>query len=60
MSPDELRLWRSRQSLSQGTLANLLDVDVMTVSRWERGERSIPSFLHLALQSLARLKANKK
>jgi hypothetical protein len=30
----------------------VLGVDAMTVSRWERGERQIPSFLHLALKAL--------
>lgn len=35
--------------LSQAELAAQLEVDVMTVSRWERGVRSIPPFLRLAL-----------
>jgi DNA-binding transcriptional regulator YiaG len=49
MKTDELRRWRQRNGYSQGQLAKVLAVDVMTVSRWERGVREIPSFLHLAL-----------
>jgi transcriptional regulator with XRE-family HTH domain len=52
MAPESLQEWRRKQGLSQGKLAALLGVDVMTVSRWERGTREIPSFLHLALQAL--------
>jgi len=53
MTPDELRDWRDTQLLSQQGLADQLGVDHMTISRWERGERAIPSFLHLALQALS-------
>jgi len=49
MRPDELKRWRHRIGCSQARLAGELGVDVMTVSRWERGVREIPSFLHLAL-----------
>jgi len=49
MTPDELRAWREQNGYSQSKLATMLKVDVMTVSRWERGVRDIPSFLHLAL-----------
>lgn len=52
MTPTELRAWRKQAGLSQAGLASLLGVDVMTVSRWERGEREIPPFLHLALRAL--------
>lgn len=40
--------------ISQAGLAKLLGVDVMTVSRWERGIVNIPSYLHLALDALER------
>lgn len=50
----ELQAWRSRVGLSQAGLAALLGVNEMTVSRWERGARQIPPFLHLALDSLER------
>jgi transcriptional regulator with XRE-family HTH domain len=49
MTPRELKEWREQNGLSQAKLAKALGVDVMTVSRWERGAREIPSFLHLAL-----------
>jgi transcriptional regulator with XRE-family HTH domain len=52
MTPEDLQAWRREQSLSQARLATLLGVDVMTVSRWERGLREIPPFLHLALRAL--------
>lgn len=37
---------------TQVTLAKALDVIPITVSRWERGVREIPSFLMLALEAL--------
>jgi len=53
MGPQDLIEWRRRNGYSQGSLAKALNVDVMTVSRWERGIRKeIPSFLHLALDAL--------
>jgi len=52
MRPDELKRWRLRIGCSQAKLAGELGVDVMTVSRWERGVREISSFLHLALDYL--------
>jgi len=52
MVSEELRDWRQSNGYSQSRLANALKVDVMTVSRWERGKREIPSFLELALKAL--------
>lgn len=52
MKTHELKKWRQRNGYSQAHLAKVLGVDVMTVSRWERGVREIPSFLHLALSYL--------
>jgi len=52
MKPDELKEWRYKNGYSQKGLASRLGVDVMTISRWERGVREIPSFLHLALAYL--------
>lgn len=52
MMPVQLKKWRRENGYSQSQLAKVLDVDVMTVSRWERGVRSIPPFLHLALECL--------
>ena len=52
MEADELKKWRESNGYSQARLAKALGVVVMTVSRWETGTRSIPSFLHLALRCL--------
>lgn len=52
MKADELKYWRMENGYSQARLAKALGVAVMTVSRWETGTRSIPSFLHLALRCL--------
>lgn len=52
MKADELLAWRKRRGLTQRQLARALGVDVMTVSRWERGVRSIPPHLPLALEAL--------
>jgi len=52
MTKEELKEWRQTNGWSQGQLARALDVIPISVSRWERGERQIPSFLHLALAYL--------
>ena len=52
MTSDELKKWREVNGYSQSGLAKALAVHTMTVSRWERGVREIPPFLHLALTSL--------
>ncbi len=52
MKKEELKLWRTYRGYSQAALAKALGVAVMTVSRWETGLRTIPSFLHLALRCL--------
>lgn len=52
MIPKELKAWRKRNGYSQSQLAKALSVATMTVSRWERGVREIPKFLHLALRCL--------
>ncbi len=44
-----MRKWREKTGYSQVQLARVLDVDVMTVSRWERGIMQVPSFLKWAL-----------
>jgi len=50
--------WRKQQGLTQKQLAQVLGVDVMTISRWERGVRGIPPYIPLALETLEnRLKA---
>lgn len=52
MTGDDLKKWRQKFGWSQGQLAKTLGVIPISISRWERGERQIPSFLHLALSYL--------
>jgi transcriptional regulator with XRE-family HTH domain len=55
MRGDDVRTWREARSLSQRRLAVLLDVDQVTIGRWERGERRPPGrMLELALWALDR------
>ena len=52
MKGSDLRAWRKRWNLKQRELAEALGVKNLAVSRWERGERSIPALLPLALKAL--------
>jgi len=52
MKAEELKQWREKTGYSQGQLARILEVDVMTVSRWERDLMRIPSYLKWALAYL--------
>ncbi len=52
MTGTELQTWRVGNGYSQSQLAKALGVITLTVSRWERGDREIPPFLHLALKAL--------
>jgi transcriptional regulator with XRE-family HTH domain len=46
----ELLKWRKKNKCSQGILALILEVDIVTISRWERGVQKIPPFLRYALR----------
>lgn len=48
-SSSGLRNWRRAHKLSQQKLANVLEVHVQSVSRWETGEIPIPRTVELAL-----------
>lgn len=52
MNGDELKQRREALEMTQEQLANQLGVNVMTVSRWERGLRTIPPHLSLALEAI--------
>ena len=53
VTPLELVQWRKKNGYSQIKLGKALGVTTITVYRWEKGMRAIPSFLHLALNYLA-------
>jgi transcriptional regulator with XRE-family HTH domain len=59
MNGDELRQRREGLGMTQEQLAKALGVNTMTVSRWERGVRSIPPHLTLALEAIE-IKQKKK
>jgi transcriptional regulator with XRE-family HTH domain len=52
MKPEELKLRRESIGLTQSQLARELDVDVITVSRWERGVHPVPRYIELALEAI--------
>lgn len=52
MKPAELIKWRKQNGYSQITLGKALGVSTITVYRWEKAMREIPTFLHLALRCL--------
>jgi transcriptional regulator with XRE-family HTH domain len=52
MKPSELIKWRKRNGYSQIKLGKALGVSTITIYRWEKAMREIPSFLHLALRCL--------
>jgi transcriptional regulator with XRE-family HTH domain len=57
MRTAQLRQWRRLNGYSQSQLAGVLKVAPNTISRWERGDRRIPSFLHLALKAIRKPRA---
>jgi len=60
MTSKELKQWRKKNGYTQRQLAKVLGVIPLTVSRWERGVREIPSFLHLTLECLEKKGGEKK
>ena len=57
MDGDTLKRKRRELRMTQVQLAEVLRVNVTTVSRWERGLRSVPPHLDLALEAIG---ANRK
>lgn len=60
MGPQDLQRWRNSHGYTQTELASLLGVTKITVYRWEKAMREIPSFLHLALECMENKKGGKK
>ena len=54
MDGDELKRWRDALGMTQKQIAALLGVDALMVSKWERGERSIPPQLSFDLETFKR------
>ena len=52
---ERIRTWRKSHGLTQAELARYLDVDAISISRWERGAQQPPEgMLDLALRELER------
>jgi transcriptional regulator with XRE-family HTH domain len=51
---EDLKARRERMGFTQAELARRLKVNVMTVSRWERGAVNIPHTVELALKEIER------
>lgn len=56
----ELETKRESMGLTREELARELKVSYTTVFRWEKNERTIPSFLDLALETIQRNLEDKK
>ena len=56
---DELQRKRKALGMTQRELADLLKVDPMTISRWERGQHRIPESVALALIDVKAKKGKK-
>jgi DNA-binding transcriptional regulator YiaG len=52
MTSKEFQTMRLKKNHSQSQLAREFDVGVSTISRWERGEITIPRLAEIALLSL--------
>ena len=55
MGSEDVLMWRYERRLSQQQMADLLMVHVLTIKRWEYGQRQPPWFLKLALERLDQL-----
>jgi transcriptional regulator with XRE-family HTH domain len=60
MTGGELKEKRKALGLNQTQLAELLEVDIMTISRYETGKRDIPNVFKLALDTVEREHGKKK
>lgn len=60
MTGEELKEKRKNLDFTQEEFAKKLMVATNTVARWERGERAIPPYLHMALTTLENELKDKK
>jgi transcriptional regulator with XRE-family HTH domain len=60
MTGKQLYVLRERLGLTREQLGELLGVNRSTIARWEDGERTIPPYLHLALQMIELKQKQKK
>ncbi len=60
MKPAELKRWRAEHQMTQQKLADTLGIDIMTVSRWERGLNRIPTYLDFTLAMIPARKTGRK
>jgi transcriptional regulator with XRE-family HTH domain len=54
MSPKELRELRNKANLTQQQLADLLNVDRMTINRWEAGKTKLDRITSIAIRAVLR------
>lgn len=54
MTSNELKERRKALGLNQTELAELMQVDIMTISRYETDKREIPHVFELALKTIER------
>ena len=52
MKISELKTWRKEKNLTQKKLAERLEVDRVTVARWETGKRKIPNWLKFVVDKI--------
>ncbi len=60
MKPDELRAWREKNGYTQESLSRALDVDRVTIARWETGVNAIPRYVPYVLAELKKKGGEKK
>ena len=60
MDANELIAQREKLNLTREELARELKTSYATVFRWEKGDRSIPPYLELALEALEKRSAERK
>jgi len=60
ITPEDLRLFRSKHSLTQRLLSKELGVSKMTVWRWENGHSRIPKIMPVTLRGLRHIFNSRK